>query len=198
MRLHFYSRPRPAPTPQPSSKVGRWLRNNSGTTAIEFAIVALPFFMFVLGILGFGLYFFTVTSLEHGSEDAARKVRTGQAQKSNMTVGEFKQLVCDAAGSYIECGKLHVLIQHASTWKEIQPQPCVGANSSMAASTGDSGDVLYDYTGGSSEVVLVTLCYQWDLARTFEFLKLGAGADGTGAAILQAATAFRVEPYAPT
>ena len=195
MRLPFYSRRRRSPAPQPRSRVARWLRNDSGTAAIEFAIVAVPFFMFVLGTIGVGLYFFTTTSLEHGVEGAARKIRTGQAQKGNMTVGEFKQLVCDEAGSYIDCSKLHVLLQHASSWSGIDPQACVGSDSSMAASTGDSGDTLYDYTGGASQVVLVTLCYEWDLAKSFAFLKLDVGADGSGAAIIQAATAFRVEPY---
>jgi hypothetical protein len=68
----------------------------------------------------------------------------------------------------------------------------------MSASTGGTEDSLYDYTGGSSQVVLVTLCYQWDLAKSFSFLKLGAGSDGAGAAIMQATTAFRTEPYSAT
>jgi Flp pilus assembly protein TadG len=175
-----------------------WLRNDRGAAAIEFAIVAVPFFMFVLGTIGIGLYFFTTNSLEHGVEAAARQIRTGQAQKSNITVGDFKQLVCDEAGSYIDCTKLHVLVQHAASWSGITPQSCIDSNHGMAASTGASGDQLYDYTGGASSVVLVTVCYEWDLAQSFSFLKLGVNADGSGSAILQAATAFRVEPYAST
>jgi hypothetical protein len=68
----------------------------------------------------------------------------------------------------------------------------------MVASTGNSGDSIVDFTGGASEVVLITLCYEWDLARSFSFLKLGTGADGAGSAILQATTAFRTEPYSST
>jgi hypothetical protein len=41
----------------------------------------------------------------------------------------------------------------------------------------------------------VTLCYQWDLAQWFSFLRLGKGGDGKGPAVLQSATAFRTEPY---
>jgi Flp pilus assembly protein TadG len=176
-------------------KFARGLRDDRGATAVEFAIVALPFFLFVLGILFFGLYFFTTNALEHGAESAARQVRTGQAQKSNITVGEFKQLVCDKSGSYITCDKLHVLVQHAPTWAGIQPESCVDSSNSMAPSTGDSGDILYDYTGGASQVVLITLCYEWDLARSFGILGMGSGDDGSGPAIMQAATAFRTEPY---
>jgi Flp pilus assembly protein TadG len=177
------------------SRFNCWLRNERGAAAIEFAIVAVPFFMFVLGIIGIGLYFFTTSSLEHGVEAAARKIRTGEAQKSSLTVGDFKQLVCQEAGTYIDCGKLRVLIQHAKTWSGVAPQSCLNSDNTIVQSTGDTDDVLYDYTGGSSEVVLVTLCYEWDLARSFSFLKLGTGADGEGSAIIQATTAFRVEPY---
>ena len=99
------------------------------------------------------------------------------------------------AGTYIDCDKLHVLVQHASTWAGIDPESCVDSSNNMTASTGDSADSLYDYTGGASQVVLITLCYEWDLAQTFSFLKLGTGSDGSGSAIMQAATAFRTEPY---
>ena len=193
MRLPFP--PQRSNPPSSRGRSARWPHNEQGSAAVEFAIVAVPFFLFVLGTLGVGLYFFTANSLEHGVEAAARQIRTGQAQKSGVTVGEFKQRVCTDAGSYIDCDKLHVIVQNASTWSGIDPQRCVDGDNNMTASTGSSGDTLYDYTGGASQVVLITLCYEWDLARSFSFLKLGTGTDGTGSAILQAATAFRTEPY---
>ena len=64
----------------------------------------------------------------------------------------------------------------------------------MVGSTGESGELISKYAGGASEVVLVTLCYQWDLANNFKFLKLGSGPDGSGPAIIQASTAFKTEP----
>ena len=36
--------------------------------------------------------------------------------------------------------------------------------------------MISKYAGGASEVVLVTLCYKWDLANSFQFLKLGTTA----------------------
>ena len=172
-----------------------WLRNDEGVAAIEFAIVALPFFLFVFSIIGIGLYFLASTSLEYGAESAARKVRTGEADKGDMTVGEFKQLVCDAAGTYINCSKLAVLVQHAATWGGVVPQSCTDSNGGMVGSTGAPGEAISKYAGGASEVVLVTLCYQWELANSFKFLKLGSGSDGSGPAIIQASTAFKTEPW---
>lgn len=172
-----------------------WLRDNRGAAAVEFAIVALPFLLLVLGTIGISLYFFTSNALEHGVEAAARKIRTGQAQKGQLTVGDFRQLVCDEAGSYIDCKKVRVLIQHAPNWSGVSPTPCLDSKGNLVSSTGSTDDQVVDYSGEASEVVLVTLCYPWDLAENFSFLRLGSGTNGTGPAILQAATAFRTEPY---
>jgi hypothetical protein len=172
-----------------------WLRDDEGVAAIEFAIVALPFFLFVFGIIGFGLYFLASTSLEYGAEAAARKVRTGEADKGDMTVGEFKELVCDAAGSYINCSKLAVLVQHGAAWSNVAPQACTDSQGAMVGSTGQSGEPISKYAGGASEVVLVTLCYRWELADSFKFLKFGSGSGGTGPTIIQASTAFKTEPW---
>ena len=54
----------------------------------------MPFFLFVLGIIGVGLYFFTQNALERGVENAARQIRTGQAQNAAMTVSQFKTMLC--------------------------------------------------------------------------------------------------------
>jgi hypothetical protein len=176
-------------------RVPRWARDERGTSAVQFAIVALPFFFFTIGLIGIGLYFFTMSSLEYGAEAASRQIRTGQAQKTALTTSQFKNLVCQAAGNYINCGKLSVLIQSGDQWSDVTPQPCVDANGNMVASTGTGTDPLSKYTGAASEVVLVTLCYTWDLAQTFPFLKLGKNSDGSGSAVVQATTAFRTEPY---
>jgi hypothetical protein len=183
----FLKRPRP-------SRPG-WLRNEDGVAAIEFAIVALPFFLFVFGIIGIGLYFLASTSLEYGVETAARKIRTGEADKGDMSVSQFKELVCKSASSYIDCGKLAVVVQHAATWSGVSPQSCTDSNGDMVGSTGSSGEMISKYAGGASEVVLVTLCFKWDLANSFQFLKLGTGADGSGPAIIQASAAFKSEPF---
>ena len=68
------------------------------------------------------------------------------------------------------------------------------ASGNMVGSTGSTGELINKYSGSASEVVLVTVCYEWDLAQHFKFLKLGSG-DGSGPAIIQAATAFKSEPY---
>lgn len=172
-----------------------WVRDNRGAAAVEFAIVALPFLLLVMGIIGVGLYFFTNSALQHGVESAARQIRTGQAQKDLLTIGQFRELVCTESGSYIDCNKLRVHLAHGARWIDIQPVSCADDQGDLHSSTGEADDYVSEYSGEASQIVLVTLCYQWDLAEIFSFLHLGHGANGTGPAILQSATAFRTEPY---
>lgn len=171
----------------------RWSRDARGTTAIEFAIVALPFFMFVFGIIGVGLHFFTVSALEHAVASAARKIRTGQAQTTGVTVGEFKEMVVDQGGGFIKAKKLNVHVQNASSWAKLTPVKCLKGGGKMRPPAGDGGDGVGQYAGGAGEVVLVTACYEWDVAKALSFLSFG-NMDG-GASLIQAATTFRTEPY---
>ena len=184
----------------PTPATRRIASNEDGAAALEFAMVGLPFLLFLLGIIGFGLFFLTSTYLEYGVETASRKIRTGELRTAGaggnaMTVGEFRNLVCQTSSPVIDCSKLRVLVQHATDWSSLTPKACLDRSGNMVGSTGDAGDLLSNYAGEASEVVLVTLCYKWDLANAFSFLKLGGGPDGSGDAIMQSAAAFKSEPY---
>ena len=170
----------------------RWQRDDRGATAVEFAMVATPFFMFCFGILGVGLHYFSTNSLEHAVEAAARKIRTGQAQNSGMTAGEFKALVCSEASGAIDCSKLRVHVQSGDDWS-ISPKACLDSDKKLAATAGSSSDKISDSSGEAAKVVLVTACYEWDLATVIPFIELG-DMEG-GASLIQAATTFRTEHY---
>lgn len=171
----------------------RWGRDTEGATAIEFALVAMPFFLFAFGILGLGLHFFTNNALEHAVDTAARKIRTGQAQKEGKTLAQFKQMVCDAGVGYIKCdSSLKIHVQSGANWSNIVPRPCI-TNGSLTASAGQDADALSGSSGEASVAVLVTACYEWSLAQKLPFLLMGDLANGS--ALIQASAVFRTEPY---
>lgn len=151
-----------------------WRRDERGTTAIEFAMVAAPFFFFAFAIMGIGLQFFTINALEHGVESAARQIRTGQMQNGQMvggakvdfTVADFKELVCTQAGMFIEddCeSKLVVHIDSGAGWQDVSATPCLDDSGNLRAATGNATDAITTKTGGANQVVLVNVCYDWQL-----------------------------------
>ena len=189
-----------------------WRSDERGATAVEFGMVAAPFFVFAFAIMGIGLQFFTINALEHGVESAARKIRTGQLQAGQTINGanvaytnqDFKEMICDEASSYISCdGKLVVHLTSAAEWADITPTPCV-TNGNLTPTSGNSTDAASASTGGASQVVLVTACYEWDLGGTmwqtiWNLLVTGAWGDGTAKTadkvIIQSVSTFRTEPY---
>ena len=175
------------------TKLEEFLREESGVTAIEFGMVALPFFMFAFGVIGIGLHFFTQNSLDHAVSSAARKIRTGQAQKAGTTVAEFKQMVKDEAGPTIDSSKLQIHMMTADNWDEITPPSCLDGAGQQVSGTGEDADAVGDHSGGAGKVVMVTACYEWEMAKLIPFLKLGTMSNGSG--LIQAATTFRTEPY---
>jgi Flp pilus assembly protein TadG len=47
-------------------------RDQQGASAVEFALIAPVFFLFIFGIIAFGLLFWTQIGMQHGAEMAAR------------------------------------------------------------------------------------------------------------------------------
>jgi hypothetical protein len=157
--------------------------------AIEFAMVGLPFLMLLFGIIAVGLFFFTTFALENAVEDAARLIRTGQAQQSGMTAEEFKQEVCARAPRYVDCDlKMRVNVQSFTGFGSIVAPSCVDTGGNLVPPTGTTFD-----PGAESTVVLVTVCYEWELPGKIPFLNLANMANGS--ALIQASTTFRSEPY---
>lgn len=54
-----------------------FLRSTRATAAVEFALVALPFFMFVLCILQLGVYYFAQSALDTGVLKTAQTLYSG-------------------------------------------------------------------------------------------------------------------------
>lgn len=180
----------------------RWRKDQSGTTAIEFGMVGLPFLMFAMSVTGLGLYWLATSQLNHAVSTASRQIRTGAAQRENKTVAEFKQMVCDSLTSFIECNeKLQVHVQAFDQWADVTPINCINSDGNGLRQTGGSStDSLTMSAGGASEVVMVQLCYKWELAESMPWLLLAAKGSNNqpqlgGAALIQASAIFRTEPY---
>lgn len=184
-----------------ASLLTRFRRNRDGVTAVEFGLVAGPFLLFAVGIIAVGLQFFTINALDFAVETASRKIRTGQAQRDNLTMGDFKNLVCQSGGYYIDkdCDNITVHVQSAGSWADITSTPCA-AGGQMTPQTNTTA-ALADSAGGGSQVVLVTVCYDWQMPLLLPYLNylLMKPADGvplqSGGSLIQSVATFRSEAF---
>ena len=72
----------------------RFLRDRSGSTAIEFAVLALPFSLLVFAILESCIAFAGQQVLSNAADDVARQFRTGQVRAAGFTEDKLKGLIC--------------------------------------------------------------------------------------------------------
>ena len=171
----------------------RLRRSDSGATAVEFALVAGPFF-YVLGcICETGLMLFSEYVIQNSVQEAARMVRTGQVTASDgsvtMSSTDFKAKICEEVGIIIDCqGKVSVYVNNANNFGALIIDPLtVGQGSDGAA---------YKPTyapGGQLKAATVVATYDWDFA--FPFMSfLGNFRDGEVRRIYGLAI-FRNEPF---
>ena len=168
----------------------RWHRDARGTTGVEFAMLAMPFLMLMFGIMGVALYFFTVFSMDSAVEQAARLLRTGQAQQAGYTAGQFKSKICEFVPGFVDCeGKVKVNVLSFTDTTNISAASlpkCLSVTNKLSDTTVFS-------PGTASQVVLVWVCYEWELAGKIPFLHLGDMSNGS--ALIQSTSVFRTEPY---
>lgn len=166
-----------------------WRADRSGSTAVEFGIVAMPFLMLLFGTIGVALFFFTTFALENALERAARLIRTGEAQQAAMTDVQFKAKVCENVPAFADCQ--NKLLVNVKSYAEPDQTPAV--NASECLSNGSLTSVATYSPGTASQVVLVTLCFEWEFSKIIPFINFG-NMNG-GSRLIQAATVFRTEPY---
>ena len=100
----------PTPPHSPPSPRGarfdmfrRFRRDERGANAVEFGIIALPFFALFLAIIEASLVFVTNQVMETALRDAARLVRTGQAQMQGFSANQFRDRVCQGITVLLNC-----------------------------------------------------------------------------------------------
>ena len=166
---------------------GRFRRNQRGSAAVEFALVAPLFFALLFAIIETGMVFFASQSLETAVQDSARMILTGQAQTANLTKITFKKnVVCAHVNVLFDCANgVYVDVQSYSSFSNV--------SISDPLTNGTFVDNTQYNPGGPGDIVVVRLFYQWPLFVT----GLGYNIANVGGSkrLLSATAAFKNEPY---
>ncbi len=175
-----------------------FLKDKSGATAVEFALVGVPFLTLMFGIINTGMYFYAVNCVDRGVEDTARYLRTGEAQKGTVasltTVGQFRDMVCSKATNYITCNNLQIRVQSAQSWNNINAISCPTAGNLAAGAITSNDNTPITAVGTQGTVVLIVACYKWDLGKYLPFVHWDRQFSD-GSALIQSSTALKIEPY---
>ena len=169
-------------------KIRRFRRDEDGATAVEFAMIATPFFALMYGIVQVSVLFLAQEMLDTGVNDAARMIRTGQAQIEGKSKSEIQALICARVAALIDCDNGLVLdVRSFPDFKDGEnvPDP-LGADGEI------NNGVSYS-PGSGGEVVIVRAFYAYELPipDAISFMSNMTG----GRRLLAASAAFRNEPF---
>ncbi len=172
----------------PAAKPGLrlFMRCRKGAAAVEFALVALPFFALLIAIFETGIVFLAQQVLQTATTQSSRVIMTGQAQTQGLNAAQFQQAVCAKASAMFSCSGIYVNVQKFSSFSSISMlNPLQNGNF-------NSAKMNYD-TGGPGEIVLVQVFYQWPVLTAPLGFNL-SNMNGSNR-LLMATAVFRNEPY---
>lgn len=177
---------------RPPIRSPRFLRRlagaREGATAVEFALVGLPFFMLTFAILEIGLIFVLSAVLDTAVVGTGRLVRTGQAETQSMTAEQFRTQFCSRMSVFSgDCGdRVFIDVREVQQFRTpLAPDPM--------QSGAFNENVLTYQTGQPGSLMLVRIWYRQPVVTPFLQQALARLDDKS--AWLISTTSFRNEPY---
>ena len=173
--------------------IRRICNNNSGITAIEFALIGPVFFLLIMGLFEVTILLGQSAVIENAVFDAARVVRTGQAQNSPDPLGTFRATLCgDALVGFVQCDDLTFNVQVFPSFADTPLE--VEINEEGVIVDGDGVEIEEVFEPGTAEdIVVVRVFHIYSFFTPLIGRILGNGGGDTFLMVF--AAVFRSEPY---
>lgn len=165
----------------------RLLGDRKGVAAIEFAILALPLFIMIFGIIEVSLMFFVNSALDASVHKISRMIRTGEVASTKVTLAGFKSRICDDMILAFSCSS--GLVVKVSVLSDL-------SSATSADPIDNSGKLTVTETydiGKGSDYILVQAFLPW--GATVNFFSLSSAKLSDGSYLLGSSALFRNEPF---
>ena len=185
----------------------RMLRSRDGAAAIEFALLAIPYFLVIFAIIETFVAYSAEQLLSSATNNLARQIRTGEityglGRSTDMTKVQFRKALCDEIAVLIRCtaseaatpSKLYIDVNNYTDFSSV-PTTIARVSSADFADI-DTSAFTYN-PGGPKTINMVRTFYRWqvvtDLVRPF--ITNIRPADGSSTFLIVATTTFKNEDY---
>lgn len=180
-------------------------RDENGATAIEFALLAIPFFLLIFAIIETCIAFAAEQTLNYAVDKLGRELRTGQitfntGASTDITEDEFRTRLCNEVSIVFTCGsdvnnRLFFDLQNYSSFASIPTD--------VPLSSGRLDTSGFNFNpGGPSTINVLRAYYAWkvtaDLFRPYIANVKLAGSSDENHYLIVATTAYRNEAYPTT
>lgn len=173
-------------------KIRRFAKAKRGAVAVEFGLVAIPFFMLMMGTAEVALMGLAQNSLDFAVSNAGREIRTGRAQQNGVTQTEIYGSICDEINNFMlmECD--------AKLYLDVRNYPSFINAAAGTLSPIDNAGLFqpggFTYAPGvDSDIVVVRAFYRWNPVTPL-FGRIFANT-AASERILVSTMMFRNEPF---
>ena len=164
----------------------RFRRSEKGSVGVEFAMLAIPFFLLVFAVIETCVIYFATSNLDSAVASAGRLIRIGSVQASGMTKNQFRDQVCSRLHIISNCQtNLKVDVRNFSNFGGVTFPPLVGADGKIVDNT-------VFQPGGAGDIVVVRVYYSWGVLSPG---LIGLSNLDGGGRLIAASVAFRNEPF---
>jgi len=154
----------------------RFVHARDGTAAIEFALLAIPYFMIIFAILETFVAFMAEQVVSNAVDTLSRQIRTGQITAANTTGQQFRQTFCNEISVLIACSAAE-LATPANLYLDVKSYPTFTAMPTTIPRASSDPYSDLDTTGftfapgGAQTNNMVRAYYRWqvivDLLRPY-------------------------------
>ncbi len=184
----MYACQRHSVTARLRQRLDNFAKDRRGAAAVEFAMIAAPFFFLLFGLIEVCMIFIISAVLDYAVYETSRPIRTGEAQRAAVDQYAFRTSVCGKVFGLLDCNhRLHIdvrSIDRFSSTPTLLPMDSTGMI--------DPDQFIFN-AGGPSEIVAVRVFYEWSLITPFISKPL-ANMSGDRH-LLQSSAVFRNEPF---
>jgi Flp pilus assembly protein TadG len=116
--------------------------------AVEFALVCVPFTIFLLAIMGVGLQYFLQQALDYATQGAARQVQLGHIPAGYTEADFVTKVFCPIFGTFQVCANLFVDVRPVTDYQQLTAPGVTDAPNSTATTgfkfcPGQPGQLMY-------------------------------------------------------
>ena len=164
-----------------------WARKKDGTTAVEFSLLCIPYFMLTIGVIELSMMYAAATLLEGATNSAARLIRTGQIQQSGDPDPEqlFRDALCNYATTLINCNDVVIEVVPMASFSDYDSlAPTYDADGNMVSQGFDAG--------GSEDRMLIRTAYRYEMMNPFTGVLLVGPSNSK---LFMSTIVIQTEPY---